>query len=231
MWWDDQLGAAAPLSTLPVARTQSAAPPKPTPRPHPGHRLPAPTADPVRWWWEYACGSARAFLAGIEPPHIDVHGPVLDQREDGLLEADIAYSRLYACGDGSYHRNDFLVVGRPAVMVGALAANAVIHHRRKVAARRQAELRWRDTQAARVWLTTERLICNSPGHGLVSLYHGAITEFHPDLDSWTLTLGFGDDCAPARLTGLAAPAISLWVATAVLGERWARDPRLARLLA
>src|SRR5262249_36874313 len=33
-----------------------------------------------------------------------------------------------------------------------------------------------------------------------------------------------------RLCGPAVPALSLWTATAVLGERWVSDPRLARLL-
>jgi len=80
---------------------------------------------------------------------------------------------FYGNGDGSYDRGDFFVVGRPAVMAGALAANAVLNHRRKVAARREAETRWRDTQTARVWVTTERLICNSAAHGLISLYYYA----------------------------------------------------------
>ena len=44
-----------------------------------------------------------------------------------------------------------------------------------------------------------------------------------------MTLGF-NDYVPLRLSGPVAPALSLWTATAVLGERWAGDPRLARQL-
>lgn len=168
-------------------------------------------------------------MNGIAPPVIDVYGPVLDDDEDGLLETEMTYSRLYG-GDGRFNRNDFFVLGRPAVMAGALAVNAVVNHRRKVAARREAEVCWRDTQRARVWATTHRLVCDTT-FGLVGFYYEAATEFYPDLDSWSLTLGFDESCPPLRLSGPAAPAICLWAATAILGDRWLRDPRLARLVA
>jgi hypothetical protein len=158
-----------------------------------------------------------------------MYGPVLDDDEDGLLETEMTYSRLYG-GDGRYRRSDLLVAGRPAVVAGALAVNVMVNHHRKVAARRQAEVRWRDTQPVHVWATTHRVVCDS-GRGLLSFYYATATEFYPDLDSWSLTLGFGDACVPVRLSGPAAPAICLWAATEILGERWVRDPRLARLIA
>ena len=168
-------------------------------------------------------------MRGIAPPVIDIYGPVLDNDEDGLLDTEMTYSRLYG-GDGSYHRSDMLVLGRPALMAGVLAANAVVNHRRKVAARRESEVCWRDSQPARVWVTTHRLVCDTT-YGLVSFHYDAATEFYPDLDNWTLTLGFDDSCPPLRLSGPAAPAVCLWAATAILGDRWLRDPRLARLTA
>jgi hypothetical protein len=65
---------------------------------------------------------------------------------------------------------------------------------------------------------------------MVSLWFGACTEFYPDLQQWTLTLGF-DTTSPVRLHGPAAPALSLWSAYGVLGDAWVDDPRLAALLA
>jgi hypothetical protein len=137
------------------------------------------------------------------------------------------YSRRYGASAG-YSRSDLLVLGRPAVMVGALAANAAINHRRKVAARRQAEVRWRDEHRVQVIGTNYRLLCNT-NQGWESYWYGDVTEFYPDLDRWSMTVSL-DDYAPLRLCGPATPALALWMATAVLGERWGSDPRLARLL-
>jgi hypothetical protein len=226
MWWDDQTnGAPAPMlptvwdSSTPASAVQSST----------GHRPPAPQRDLWQWWWQYSRHSAGCWMNGIAPPVIDVYGPVLGDDEDGLLETEMTYSRLYG-GDGGYCRSDFIVAGRPSLMAGALAANAVVNHRRKVAARREAEVCWRDTQSVRVWATTHRLITDT-SFGLVDFCYEAASEFYPDLDNWALTLGFGDSCPPLRLTGPAAPAICLWSATAILGDRWPRDPRLARLVA
>ena len=58
----------------------------------------------------------------------------------------------------------------------------------------------------------------------------SITGFYPDLDTWTAVLATGDGYPPVRLQGPAVPLVALWTATAVLGERWAHDPRLAALL-
>jgi hypothetical protein len=178
-------------------------------------------------WWHYARRSARLFAVGVEPPTIEVFGPVLDVDEVGFLSADVTYSRRYG-GSGHYSRSELLILGRPAVMVGALAVNAAINHGRKVAARRKAQLRWRDEQRVQVIATNYRLLCNTD-QGWEAYWYGDVTEFYPDLDRWSMTLGF-DGFPPLRLCGPAAPALCLWTATAVLGERWVSDPRLVRLL-
>jgi hypothetical protein len=229
MWWDDQVNGTS-ATMLPAVRDPNIPAPAAVPlQASTGRPLQVPPADPWQWWWQYSLHSARRWMNGIAPPVIDMYGPVLDDDEDGLLETEMTYSRLYG-GDGRYRRSDFIVVGRPAVMVGALAASAVVNHRRKVAARREAEVCWRDAQPARVWATTHRLVADTT-FGLVSFHYDAATEFYPDLDNWNLTLGFDESCPPLRLSGPAAPAICLWAATAILGDRWLRDPRLARLVA
>jgi hypothetical protein len=222
-WWHEQL--AGGTQGIPAVREQYSPALALTPR--------SATAYPVgganEWsrWWQYARRSARLFAAGVEPPTIQVFGPLLEVDEVGLLSADATYSRRYG-GSGRYSRSDLLILGRPAVMVGALAVTAAINHRRKVAARREAEVRWRDEHRVQVIATNYRLLCNTD-EGWETYWYGDVTEFYPDLDRWSMTLSF-DGYAPLRLYGPVAPALSLWTATAVLGERWASDPRLARLL-
>ncbi|WP_142282918.1 hypothetical protein [Mycobacterium aquaticum] len=227
-WWQEQVAGvdSRPLPDVydpevPERRSQ-----EPEQRQH--NAVASPRNEWERWWL-YARGAAHRFARGISPPEIEVFGPVLGVDEFGLLEADLAYSRLYAAGDGRYEKTSMLVVGRPAVMVGALAVGAAVNHRRKVAAQHAAEQRWRDHQQIRVTATNHRLLCNTLDAGFESYYYGGITEFYPDLDGWQLTLAFDGKVAPLRLAGPAAPALCLWTATAVLGDRWIRDSRLAKL--
>jgi hypothetical protein len=221
-WWDEQLAGGA--QRLPAVRQRYWAAPA---IPSSATARPVGSGDEWTRWWQYARRSARLFADGVEPPTIEVFGPVPDDGEVGLLSAELTYSRQYG-GSGRYHKSDLLVLGRPAVMVGALAVNAAINHRRRVAARRDAEVRWRDQRPVQVIATNYRLLCNTD-QGWEHYWYGQVTEFYPDLDRWLMTLNF-DGHAPMRLCGPAAPALCLWTATAVLGDRWARDPRLFRLL-
>ena len=234
MWWDDQLGGgpAAPSGdlcarpaaalVLPARRQNSDGP-----RSRRGTAV-GSSADPWQWWWDHARDSAKAFLAGHVPPAIAIFGPVLEDGESGLLEADVTLCFLYG-GDGQYARSDYLVVARPAMVAAALAVNAAISHRRRRAAQRDAEPSWRDQHTAHVWSTTRRLFWDGRS-GLQSLWFGDISGFYPDLDRWTLTLSAADGKPAVRLTGPAVPLLTLWTATAVMGQRWAHDPRLAALL-
>jgi hypothetical protein len=222
-WWNEQL--AGGTQRLPAVREQYSPAYAPTPRS--ARAYPVGVADEWTHWWNYARRCARLFAAGVEPPTIEVFGPVLEADEVGLLSADVTYSRRYG-GSGRYSRSDLLVLGRPAVMVGALAVNAAINHHRKVAARREAEVRWRDEHRVQVIATNYRLLCNTD-EGWENYWYSDVTEFYPDLDRWSLTLGL-NGYVPLRLCGPVAPALILWMATAVLGERWVSDLRVARLL-
>lgn len=230
-WWQEQVAgdAGRPLPAVLDPGLPDRADRDVPQNQHHDHVVVSPQDEWQRWWL-YARTAAHRFARGVSPPEIEVFGPVLGADEFGLLEADLAYTRLYAAGDGRFKKTGMVVVGRPAVMVGALAVNAAVNHRRKVAAQRAAEQRWRDHQQIRVTATSHRLLCNTVDVGFESYYYGAITEFYPDLDGWQVTLAFDGNCAPLRLAGPAAPALCLWIATAVLGERWSRDSRLGRLL-
>jgi hypothetical protein len=185
-------------------------------------------AEECSQWWNYARHSAHALRAGRRPPTITVLGPVPEADELALLSSTAAYSRLYG-RDGEYAPASLLVVGRPAVTFGALTVQAIINHRRKKAVKQAAAVQWRDQQTVGVIATTKRILCNTM-HGLISAYYETVTEFHPDLENWTLTMGFGPEFAALRLQGPAAAALNLWAAQAILGADWVRDPRLAPLL-
>jgi len=231
-WWDEQL-AGRPGSGLPAVRSGAGSPASVS-APAAGwgggasnSARPARAVDEYGWWWAYARRCAAAFRAGVCPPEVQVFGPVLEADESALMSAQVEYSRLYG-GDGRYDRSNFFIVDRPAVMVGGLALNAAINHHRKVVARREAVPKWRDRCLAAVIVTTHRLLCDAGG-GWESFWYGAMSEFYPDLGAWSVTVGF-QRCAALRLVGAAVPAVCLWMATAVLGDGWDRDPRLAGLL-
>ncbi|OBJ84736.1 hypothetical protein A5640_14985 [Mycobacterium asiaticum] len=157
-----------------------------------------------------------------------MYGPVMADGEHARLSAEIGYSRY--CGlNAEYSQSTWMMAGRPALMLGALAVQGVVNHRRKVAAQRKASHQWRFHQNCSVVVTTDRLIC-ATAHGQESIWFGQCSEFHPDLQNSALTMGlFGD--FPVRLSGPAAPALSLWSAYAISGDNWFHDPRLAALLA
>jgi hypothetical protein len=178
-------------------------------------------------WWHYSRTCAAALRAGYPPAPVNVYGPVLDAGESALLSTNISYSRYHG-SSARYSPLPLIVAGRPAVMFGALAVQGVINHRRKTSAQRAAAVQWRDQEDCPVIVTTERLICSTTKHGQLSFWFGDCNEFHPDLQQWTLTMGF-NSTYPVRLTGPAAPALSLWSAYGILGDGWVSDPRLALL--
>ena len=193
-------------------------------RPQPGWQL----WTAAEQWWHYSRGCAAALRAGRPLTPVNIYGPVLEPGEQALLSTEIGYSRY--CGtDARYSPLPLVVAGRPAVMFGALAVQGVVNHRRKVDAERKAAQQWRFHQTCTVIATTDRLICGTTPHGQVSFWFGACTEFYPDLQQWTLTLGF-DSTYPVRFSGPATPALGLWSAYGILGDAWVDDPRLAPLL-
>lgn len=178
-------------------------------------------------WWEYTRRAASSLRAGVPPPELTMHGLVLKPGEHAILQTGAGYSRLYGTS-GQYTRGTTLAVGRPAFVLGALAAQGVANHARRRAAERAAAVQWREHQHAPVIVTTQRFLCNTHARGWLSFWFDHVSEFYPDLPGWTVTVGF-EKGEPLRLVGPAAPALALWSATAILGDSWTNDPRLALL--
>ncbi len=180
-------------------------------------------------WIRYARGAAAAYLAGCPPPQVAVHGLVLEPMEVALLQANAFYARWIG-GSGQYVRRSTFAFGGPLFVTTALAATAVGNARRAKAARADAQPTWRRHQAGPVLVTDRRILCYTRESGWLSFFHGAVTEFYPDLPGWSVTYNYGGQCAPLRLSGPAAPALILWTGIGILGPRWSSDPRLTPLL-
>lgn len=188
-------------------------------------------ANPWQQWWTYARMAAHSAYNNhsVAQSCIEVYGPVLDHDEAALLNTHATYSRFYG-GNGSYQHSDLFVIGHPSVMIGVMAGNAILNARRKAKAREAATRRWRSQQPCQIIVTNHRLLCHIAARGWLSFYYDAVSEFHPDLHAWTLTLGLNDQCAPLRISGPPVPALSLWAGIGIQGPRWRNDPRLSRLL-
>ena len=187
---------------------------------------PAMAPDP---WWGYAQGCAAALTSGVEPPVVAVYGPVLDDDERPRLCTTAGVSRLLA-GDGSYRDTSLLLFGSAGLMLGMLAAQGFVNHRRRRQARRDALPAWRSYRLATVVVTDRRIMCSALDGTLLDFWFADVTEFYPDLASRTAVFAFGEDCAPLRISGAAAPAVALWSAVGLYGYRWADDVRLQPLL-
>lgn len=179
-------------------------------------------------WWHYACLAANELRHGTQPPQLAIHGLVLRSDEYGVLQADAGYSRLYG-GTGRYTTGSTFAVGNPAFVLGALATQAMVNQSRRAAAARDAAVQWREQQRVSVLVTNQRLLCNTATRGWLSFWFGGVTELYPDLQSWSLTLAFGEG-DPLRLEGPATPGLSLWASYFILGDQWTTDPRLRPLL-
>lgn len=184
-------------------------------------------------WVEYARTTAALLLAeDTGPPAIDVYGPVLYPDESAFFEGAADYARLYG-GDGSYESSSLLALGSVPFMVGAIAANGVLNHRRKVKAQREAQPVWREQQRVGLIGTTHRLLVNAAQRGWLTFDYSAVSEFYPDFQNPqtpSLTLGFGNAAPPLRLSGPPVSAAAVLVAAATSPGRWAQDPRLRPIL-
>lgn len=186
-----------------------------------------PSDEEVAHWWGFAGRVARDLAAGAAIPPSSVFGPVLGPHEQVYWQVEAGYSRLYG-GSGTYEHSSLVAFGRPAFMVGAYAVNAMANSSRRRAAERNAEVRWREHQPVQVIATTERFLCHTANHGWLSFWFAGVSEFYPELESWTLTLAFVSG-EPLQLSGLAAPALAVVAARHVEGPQWVHDPRLQLL--
>lgn len=182
-------------------------------------------AVPPDPWWRYTQGCATALICGTEPPAVTVYGPVLEEDERPRVCTTAGISRLLT-GDGSYRRSSLLLFGTPSVTLGMLAAQGFVNHRRRQQARREQIPAWRLQRVGTVIVTDRRIMCSGIEGTLLAFWFDGVTEFYPDLAARTVVFAFGDQCEPLRIEGAAAPAVALWSAVGIYGDRWVYDQRL-----
>jgi len=189
----------------------------------------AAAAQRERDEWQLGIDWARWLIAGNVPQPLTMYGLVLEPGETAYVHTNAHYSRLYG-GSGRYTHNSGLFIGRPAMVLGMMAANAAVNASRKAAARRDMELMWRDLQEVPLVVTNYRLLCHLPKSGWMSFYYSAVQEFYPDPANWTVTMAF-QNAVPLRLAGLAMPTVSVLTSWCVLGnDRWQGEPGIAPII-
>lgn len=184
--------------------------------------------SPWSQWWQYACNTARLLRAGSPPPQVEVWGPILAPSEQGRFQTEMRYSRFYGT-NATYAHNNLFVFGKTDFVLGAMGVNALMNQYRKSEAQRRAAVQWRDEQNVPVVVTSERVLCGVASGRWLTFAFSQVVALFPDLDGWSVTMGFTEPASPLRLAGPAAPAVAVWVAYGVLGPRWVGDPRLQRL--
>jgi hypothetical protein len=189
----------------------------------------ATAAQRQRDEWQLGVDWARWLIAGHSPQALTIYGLVLEPGEVAYLNTAAHYARLYG-GSGRYTTSGGLFIGKPGLVLGLMAANAAVNASRKAAAKRNAQVMWRDLQELPVIATNYRLLCHLPAKGWMSFYYSAVQEFYPDPANWMITFGF-QNAEPLRLSGLATPTLSVLTAWCVLGkERWQGEPGIAALI-
>ncbi|GAA0609673.1 hypothetical protein HPO96_29220 [Kribbella sandramycini] len=178
--------------------------------------------------WQLGIDWARWLLAGNQPQPLTIYGLVLEPGEVPYVHTQTHYSRLYR-GSGRYTHSGGFFIGHPALVMGALAANAAVNMNRKAVAKRNTELMWRDLQEVPTVATNYRILTQLPGRGWLSFYYNSVQEFYPDPANWMINFGFME-AEPLRIAGLTAPTLSVLTAWCVLGDRWVGEPGIQPLL-
>ena len=189
----------------------------------------AATQQRERDEWQLGIDWARWLIAGNAPQPLTIYGLVLEPGEVAYVNTPTQYARLYG-GSGRYTQSGGLFIGKPALVLGMMAANAAVNASRKAAAKRNMELMWRDLQEVPTVATNYRLLCHLPRRGWMSFYYSAVQEFYPDPANWMITFAF-QNAEPLRLAGLATPTLSVLTSWCVLGnDRWQGEPGIAPLM-
>ncbi|WP_220271027.1 hypothetical protein, partial [Tsukamurella tyrosinosolvens] len=108
---------------------------------------------------------------------------------------------MYAAGDGSWSVPGYAVAGNTSMVLGAAVGHRIAISRARAQAAEAAQVRWREHQTVQFVATDLRVLCHVFDRGWLDFWYGGITEFYPDLENWSMTLGFTGEACPLRLEG------------------------------
>src|SRR5215469_10341760 len=142
------------------------------------------------------------LLQGGNLPAYYPPGIVLQPGETALGEAIANWDEFTELEYEYTTSRSMFAWGSPAFVAGALIANAIGEAQDRREAQRLAALaaaQWRFQGVPRMIITSQRVLVQHPtGHGWVSLWHGALVGFWPQMTDCQLLLEYSD-CAPTRL--------------------------------
>ncbi|WP_298801174.1 hypothetical protein [uncultured Pseudokineococcus sp.] len=177
--------------------------------------------------WAGAGEVRRALLRREPPAQVRVWDLVPAEGEVFFLDAPAVYSRYYG-QDVAYTQASGFYLGPPAFVLAGMGLTAVGNARRRSAAEREAQERWREHQTCRLVVSNQRLLCFAGGRWL-SFWYGGMTAVHPGVREWSLVCQF-DGAAPLALSGAPVPAAAVITTMATLGlDAVAEHPSLQAL--
>jgi hypothetical protein len=179
--------------------------------------------------WHAAQRYAYHLAHGGRPATIVPHGAILHAGEQAAFETAAEHARFYG-DDGTYTHTNGLFLGSWQFVAAGFAATAVANSMKKHRAEAHSVPRWRDVVRTRVVATSQRLLVEVPGRGLLSFWYAGMQELYPAPRQWAVVMAWADS-APLRLSGLSAPYLAVHVAAHVMPDQWTRHPALAELVA
>jgi hypothetical protein len=158
---------------------------------------------------------ARALAAGAAPPHIDLWNVPLFAGEFAYYQCHATYARYYGL-DGSYTHISGFYWGRPAFVLGGLAAQGLLNSSRRKAAAAASMDCWREQQFIPVIVTSHRFICCVNGRW-ASFDHGAVNAWYPEPDNSSLVLHY-QGLPPVLFAGSESPVLSVLTTYVLSGQ-------------
>lgn len=148
--------------------------------------------------WERARRIRADLLAQRVPPVMEQWEvvPYLGEQFFARLTPD--YARYYG-QDVAYQQSSTMAFGRPAFVVGVLAASAIANAAARSKAAARAAPQWREWQPVVAYVTNRRLAVHAGGQWL-SFDYAAMTAVYPEVESSTLVCQFGNS-EPLLLRG------------------------------
>jgi hypothetical protein len=178
--------------------------------------------------WHAAQRYAYHLAHGGRPATIVPHGAILHAGEQAAFETAAEHARFYG-DDGTYTHTNGMFLGSWQFVAAGFAATAMANSMKKHRAEAHSVPRWRDVVRTRVVATSQRLLVEVPGRGLLSFWYAGMQELYPAPRQWALVMAWADS-APLRLSGLSAPYLAVHVAAHVMPDQWTRHPALAELV-
>lgn len=152
--------------------------------------------------WRDAVALRSRLLAQELPPTLALWDVVARSNEEFFCDVPAGYARYYGM-TVEYPQSAGFFYGRPAFVLGGLAATAIGNRASRVRAETLAKEQWREHAPCRLVVTNQRLLVHAAGRWL-SFDYATMTAVYPEPTQGALVCEFGG-AEPLLLTGMHAP--------------------------